>query len=148
MRYLAAAARQFDATGTWPQWPTDLPIPSPGSGEERRPRQAVPLAPKPADLPPTSVRDKTPTQRVVASYQAGKSQRQVAAALGIHVQTVRQHLRRAGVVVRTTRTVLSDSDLAEALAMANDGASLRALGRRFGVAHTTMARVLEREGAP
>jgi hypothetical protein len=68
-------------------------------------------------------------------------QAQIAADNGVHVQTARRHLAKAGVPTR--RGPLSGDQVEEAKRLRADGWSLRALGERYGVAHTTVARLVE-----
>jgi transposase len=79
---------------------------------------------------------------MVKAYQSGLTQRQVADLFGLHVQTVRRHLTRAGVKSRTRRTVLTEEQLDQAAVERRAGTSTRKLGEMFGVAHTTIARLV------
>ena len=91
------------------------------------------------------------TRQIAAAYATGITQQEVAGKFHLHVQTVRRHLRLAGTPVRTRRSPLSDEQLAEAKSLADGGVSIRRLGILFGIAHTTVARLLrdyERRVAP
>ncbi|MDR3359805.1 MAG: hypothetical protein LBO20_03970 [Bifidobacteriaceae bacterium] len=83
------------------------------------------------------------TARAARVYRDGLTQRQVAERLDVHVQTVRRHLARAGVAPRPRRVVLSEEDLDQAVRLWRSGASTRELGDRFGLAHTTIARLVK-----
>jgi lambda repressor-like predicted transcriptional regulator len=80
------------------------------------------------------------TSLITRGHARGLSQAQIAADHGVHVQTVRRHLAKAGVPTR--RSPLSGDQLEEAKRLRADGWSLRALGERYGVAHTTVARLI------
>lgn len=78
----------------------------------------------------------------MVDYCNGKTQVEVASKHGVHVQTVRRLLRQAGVVVRDHLAALSATDLATIRFVHPRGVSLRELGRRYEVAHTTILRNL------
>ncbi|MDR1442836.1 MAG: hypothetical protein LBJ02_10745 [Bifidobacteriaceae bacterium] len=78
--------------------------------------------------------------RVVAEDRArGLTQAQIAAKRGVHVQTVRRHLARSGLAGRNS---IRRDQAAEARRFRAAGWSVRDLGQRYGVAHTTVARAL------
>jgi hypothetical protein len=81
------------------------------------------------------------TGLIVSGHARGLTQAQIASAYGAHVQTVRRHLAKAGVPTR--RSPLSGDQVEEAKRLRADGWSLRTLGERYGVAHTTVARIVE-----
>jgi transcriptional regulator with XRE-family HTH domain len=78
---------------------------------------------------------------ITGDHARGLTQAQIASAYGIHVQTVRRHLAKAGIPTR--RSPLSGDQLEEAKRLRADGWSLRALGDRYAVAHTTVARLIQ-----
>jgi DNA-directed RNA polymerase specialized sigma24 family protein len=79
---------------------------------------------------------------MVVTYSNGATQAEIAAAHGIHVQTVRRRLLEAGVCLRDQSTTLSPEDQADARARHATGHSAREIGRHLGVAHTTIRRRL------
>ncbi|MDR1450568.1 MAG: hypothetical protein LBI84_10320 [Propionibacteriaceae bacterium] len=108
--------------------------------EERRP-PAVAGTPVPGALVGRSWRRGDPgLTRVVAADRArGLTQMEIAAKRGVHVQTVRRHLARSGLAGRNSMT---PDQIAEARQFRAAGWSLRDLGQRYGVAHTTVARAV------
>lgn len=82
------------------------------------------------------------TLAMVVAYGNGATQAEIAAAHGMHVQTVRRRLLEAGVVLRDQRTTLSPEEQADARARHAAGHSAREIGRHLGVAHTTIRRLL------
>ncbi|MDR2379605.1 MAG: helix-turn-helix domain-containing protein [Bifidobacteriaceae bacterium] len=82
------------------------------------------------------------TRQIVATYATGITQQQVAGKFHLHVQTVRRHLRLAGAPARNRQSPLGDAQLAEAKSLLDGGVSVRRLGILFGMAHTTIARLL------
>ncbi|MDR0591799.1 MAG: hypothetical protein LBG60_00790 [Bifidobacteriaceae bacterium] len=81
------------------------------------------------------------TLAIARDRRNGLTQAQIAAAQGVHVQTVRRHLSKAGIPTR--RAPLSTTRLQEAKTLREAGWTLRALGERYGIAHTTVARLVE-----
>ena len=79
--------------------------------------------------------------KVVVAYCNGLTQQQIAADLGVHVQTIRSTLREAGVKLNQ-RTTFSDDDLQAIRRLYAAGISTRELGRQYGAAHTTILRRL------
>jgi hypothetical protein len=80
------------------------------------------------------------TSLIAGGHARGRSRAHIAADHGVHVQTVRRHLAKAGVPTR--RSPLSGDQVEEAKRLRAGGWSLRALGGRYGVAHTTVARLV------
>lgn len=60
----------------------------------------------------------------------------------MHVQTIRATLRNAGVKLNERNATFSDDELQTIRRLHADGVSARELGRRYGVAHTTILRQL------
>ena len=91
--------------------------------------------------------DKATISRQIANvYQSGMTQQQVATQFSVHVQTVRAHLRNAGVVARSRRLNLDTHVIAEARRLHATGIGTRELGRRLNVSHTTIAKALRTYG--
>ena len=82
------------------------------------------------------------TLAMVVAYGNGATQAEIAAARGMHVQTVRRRLMEAGVLLRDQSTTLSLEKQADARARHAAGDSAREIGRHLGVAHTTIRRLL------
>lgn len=80
--------------------------------------------------------------KVVVTYCNGSTQQEIAAELGVHVQTVRATLREAGVKIGERNATFSDDELQTIRRLHADGVSARELGRRYSVAHTTILRQL------
>lgn len=80
--------------------------------------------------------------RIVVDYCNGATQQQIAVSAGVHVQTIRAILREAGVVTREHLATLTRDEVRDLRRMHHGGMSARELGRRFGVAHTTILRHL------
>ncbi|WP_120004856.1 helix-turn-helix domain-containing protein [Nesterenkonia muleiensis] len=81
---------------------------------------------------------------LVVDYANGLTQAEIARKHGIHAQTLRKRLREAGVNTRVRVTALSESEVKVARAVISEGASIRAVACRLGVAHTTLLRALKR----
>jgi len=80
------------------------------------------------------------TRAILADRNTGMTQAEIAAKRGIHVQTVRRHLAIAG---SPRRQPLTEAQIDEARRYRAEGWTLRDLGHRYGVAHTTVARALK-----
>jgi len=93
-------------------------------------------------LTPDEVRD------VVAAYQAGHTIRDLAVQFGIHKETVREHLERAGVPRRINARKLTDQDVKTAAELYQQGLSLQGVGERLGVDAKTVMNELHRAGEP
>lgn len=115
------------------------PTPSPRKTRDHRQRTASP--PETTVEVPLTQRERM-MLRVVVDYCNGKTQVEIASKHGLHMQTVRRLLRQAGVVVRDHLAALSAADLQTIRIAHARGVSLRELGRRYGVAHTTILRSL------
>lgn len=84
---------------------------------------------------------------MVVDYANGMTQQEIARKHGLHVQTVRKRLDAAGVVTRARGGALTEADLDEARSLLAAGVSAREVGRRMGVAHTTLLRAIQRSDA-
>jgi transposase len=79
---------------------------------------------------------------LVARYRAGASQHELSAAYGVHAKTVSAIVTRLG---RTRQRGLSDEQIERAGEHYSAGDSAALIGKRFGVAATTIrARLVER----
>ena len=83
---------------------------------------------------------------LVVDYANGLSQAEIALKHGIHIQTVRKRLKEVGVGARR-RNTLTDEELTQAPALLEAGISAREVGRRLGVAHTTVLRAIRHSKA-
>lgn len=84
---------------------------------------------------------------MVVDYANGMTQQEIARKHGLHVQTVRKRLDETGVVTRARSCGLTEADLGEARSLLAAGISAREIGRRLGVAHTTLLRSIRRSDA-
>ena len=83
---------------------------------------------------------------VVARYQAGASIRSLGKTFRMHEQTVRAHLRRQGVTLRSVRA-LTKSQGDEAVRLYVDEQwTLAEIGRKLNVDHSTIRSLLVRRG--
>lgn len=80
---------------------------------------------------------------LVVDYANGMTQAEIAKKHGIHVQTLRKRLQRAGVNTRARVRLLSSAQVEAARSAIADGASLRATARQLDVSHTTLLRNLQ-----
>jgi IS30 family transposase len=80
--------------------------------------------------------------QIIVAYCNGSTQQQIATKLDVHVQTIRSTLRVAGVKLSDRNTTFSDNELQTIRRLHAEGTSARELGRRYGVAHTTILRQL------
>lgn len=80
---------------------------------------------------------------LVVDYANGLTQMEIAKKHGIHGQTLRKRLRKAGVNTRARVRLLSSAELEAARSAITDGAGLRATARRLEVSHTTLLRNLK-----
>jgi len=88
------------------------------------------------------------TRLIAADYRQGLTQAEIAANRGVHVQTVKRHLLKGHQTVRSRQTKLTAGQLEEAKDLRSQGWSNRQLGERYGLAHTTIARILARASEP
>jgi transposase-like protein len=82
---------------------------------------------------------------LVTRYTAGETVKALAARHGMHHQTVRAILVRAGAVVRT-RQRLEDAAIDEIVRLYESGATTSEIGERFGVYASTIGRQLQKRG--
>lgn len=82
--------------------------------------------------------------QIVVAYCNGSTQAEIAAAHGMHVQTVRARLHDAGVHVQESRAALAPTEKEAIRLLHRQGQSARQLARRYGVAHTMVLRILKR----
>jgi DNA-binding CsgD family transcriptional regulator len=94
--------------------------------------------------PPKQARQLIPAEisQVVNGYTAGSSLSQLAERFGIHSDTIRNHLKRAGVPRRPNERKLTDETAAEVAALYLAGSSTYTLGQQFGVSADTIQREL------
>lgn len=108
-------------------------------------------------IPPASRVVRLPAS-VVAEYEDGASIETLARTYECSVAVVRRHLQRAGIALRSTveavalyhghATALGDLPAEQIVADYEGGASLRALGIRYGAPHTSIRRLLLARGVP
>lgn len=80
----------------------------------------------------------------MAEYQAGRSVKNLAERWRVHRGTVANHLREAGVEIRSRG--LSSEQVSEAVRMYGDGWSLRQLAARYDCDYETVRQALLRAG--
>lgn len=120
-----------------------LDQPSPASRDETD--QSPETRPR---WPPLSPGESTPdTLVMIVDYANGMTQEDIARKHDLHIQTVRKRLKAAGVVTRSRGNALTEQDLDEARGLLDAGLSARKVGRRLGVVHTTLLRVIGRADA-
>jgi len=107
----------------------------------REERQRRPFPPQATAEVPLASRERL-MLRVVVDYCNGLTQVEVASKYGLHVQTVRRLLQQSGVSMRDHRAALSAADVETIRIARSRGVSLRELGRRYSVSHTTILRSL------
>lgn len=90
-----------------------------------------------------SVRAAEALLALVVDYANGMTQAEIAKKHGIHVQTLRKRLQKAGVNTRARVRLLSSAQVQAARSAIADGASLRATARQLDVSHTTLLRNLQ-----
>jgi DNA-binding CsgD family transcriptional regulator len=83
-------------------------------------------------------------EALVAGYQAGETQRQLATRFGIHRHTVRDHLQADGVEARFKPMTVEQIE--EAARLYAVGLSVKAIGVELGVHGATVNNVLRRHG--
>lgn len=123
---------------------TDAARPEPATESPPAPRPRPKPRPKPA---PVTIDTTDGILAIVVDCANGMTQEEIADKHGFHVQTVRKRLKAAGVVMRTHGSALTEEDLNLARGLLSAGLSAREVGRRFGVAHTTLLRAIRRSDA-
>lgn len=115
------------------------------SGDDVRDRRHKP----PESHPPqtSSKKHASNTLAMVVDYANGMTQQDIAHKHGLHVQTVRKRLSEVEVVTRARSGALTEADLDEARSLLAAHVSARKIGRRMGVAHTTLLRAIRRSDA-
>lgn len=83
---------------------------------------------------------------LIGRYEQGTNLSELARQFDLHFQTVRAHLRRRGVDLRSSHPVLSDEQKLEVRALYAAGLSTYKLGDRFGVDRDTIRRALRAAG--
>ena len=78
---------------------------------------------------------------LVAAYIAGSTVSELVRQYSIHETTVRTHLKRSGVELRTYRK-MSPADINRARVLRASGESFAVLASRFGVTASTIRKVL------
>jgi DNA-directed RNA polymerase specialized sigma24 family protein len=84
---------------------------------------------------------------LVGCYQAGATIRSLGEVFGLHEQTVRAHLRRRGVRLRSLCALTDEQELEVVRLYVEEERSLTELGDRFGVDPSSIRRALIRRGA-
>jgi hypothetical protein len=84
-------------------------------------------------------------QQIVSGYTSGATIRSLALLHGVHEQTVRAHLRVAGVVLRPTRS-LDAEQTDEACVLYAQGWSLARIGEKFDVGDSGVGNAMRRAG--
>ncbi len=84
---------------------------------------------------------------MVIDYANRMTQEEIAGKYGLHIQPVHKRLKTAGVVTRSRGNALAEQDLDEARSLLDAGLSAREVGRKLGVAHTTILRTIRRADA-
>lgn len=83
---------------------------------------------------------------LVQRYEAGVSMSELAGEFGMHFQTVRAHLRRRGIDLRSDHQAMLPSQVAEAVTLYGLGQSSYDLAKRYSVDRTTVTKHLKRAG--
>jgi lambda repressor-like predicted transcriptional regulator len=128
--FTKATRHLIDARESAPPGPVELAV-EPGVRVLRQPNRR---------LQPSEV------DELVIRYQAGATMSGLAKDFGMHFQTVRAHLRRNGVSLRSEQPALTSDDIAEAVALYQQGWSTYRLGERFQVDRSTVGKALRRAG--
>lgn len=81
------------------------------------------------------------------AYLAGTDLRTLGKQFRLHRQTVRAHLRRRGVALRSDSPALSEPEINKAVELYADGLSTAKIASRFGVSAGTVQRALKARGA-
>lgn len=83
---------------------------------------------------------------LVDAYKAGASQAELTRQFGVHEQTVRAHLRRQGVRLRTLRAMTEAQEVEIVKLYVEEMWSLAELAGLFGVGQAAVRNVLVRRG--
>ncbi|WP_328404759.1 helix-turn-helix domain-containing protein [Nocardia sp. NBC_00403] len=118
-------------------------LPNPG---DPRPRAADQVIPRRAHQLQRRLTD-TDRAAIIAAYEAGSSTKHLAAQWQLAKASVLTILRTGGANIRQQRR-LTDEEINHAISRYRDGESLQRIGKRLGVAHTTIRAALERRGIP
>jgi transposase-like protein len=81
---------------------------------------------------------------MIAAYEAGVTMKELASALGIHRNTVSDHLRQHGVPTR--RRGLDENDTADAARLYEEGWSSLMIGKMYNVDPKTALTTLRKAG--
>jgi lambda repressor-like predicted transcriptional regulator len=83
---------------------------------------------------------------LVVRYEAGASIRSLGTTFGLHEQTVRAHLRRQGVAVRSVRAFTEAQEAEVVRQYLEEVWSLAELAAKFGVSESAVRNALVRQG--
>jgi lambda repressor-like predicted transcriptional regulator len=102
----------------------------------------------PAKKAPKPNRKLQPNQvdQLVADYVAGANIDTLARSFGMHRQTVRNHLLRREVTLRSDSPALSETQIDHLVELHATGLSTAKLGKQVGVGPTTVQRALKARG--
>jgi IS30 family transposase len=81
---------------------------------------------------------------LVDQYEAGETARGLARKHGLHRSTVARKLRRAGVPTGQRKLSASHELVAEIAELRDRGLSLREIGKRVGISHPSVHRLMRR----
>lgn len=111
-------------------------------------RSEAPKAARPARPEYQRQRRLTPqeSQELTARYGEGESARDLSAAFGIAVSTVKAHLRRAGIDRQKRGPVLRGQELERAAELYERGCSLREVAEQLGAGREAVRSGLRRAG--
>lgn len=85
--------------------------------------------------------------RIIAAYEAGSSTNKLANEWQLAKGSILNILRDSGTTIRQQRRLTSD-EIDHAITSYHNGESLERIGKRLGVAHTTIRTTLQRRGIP
>lgn len=83
---------------------------------------------------------------LVGEYEGGATVRSLGRRFSVHEQTVRAHLRRAGVVLRPVRALTAEQELEVVRLYVDQQLTLDQVGDKLGVGAATVRKVLVRRG--
>lgn len=83
---------------------------------------------------------------LVAAYEAGTPIAHLSARFGMHRQTVRFHLKRRGVPLRSDTPALTTAQIDEATKLYATGLSTSKIGGQFGISASTVQKALRARG--